>query len=172
MTAEHLFLLNGDGVVVSSFNYFMPTEEVVEELSLVFGTEPNNERYHGNHATGIRHIWDGLTLVGTNHASAPYRPEYWVLVTAESVHGVAIRTIDEIAVGDSAPELEAAYPDTSTRVVTGDEPERLDVLVGTIPLPDSAEYPGLDPTFSVLVIADDPAGVVTDFSAPWRNVGA
>jgi hypothetical protein len=172
ITAEVIELRSGDGAVVTTFDYFQPTAEVVEGLTEAFGAEPKVEQYQGNHAAGTRHSWEGFSLQEPDFVEPPYYPEHWLLVTAESAHGVDVRTIDGIAVGDPAPELEAAYPASSKRVVAGDKPERLDILVGAIPLPDPEETPGSDRTFSVFVSADDPAGAVTSIRAPSPNFGA
>jgi hypothetical protein len=166
ITAEVIEFHSSDGAVVTTFDYFQPTQEVVDGLTEAFGTEPMVEQYQGNHAAGTRHSWEGFSLQEPDFVEPPYYPEQWVLVTAESAHGVDVRTIDGIAVGDPAPELEAAYLGSSKRVIAADKPERLDVFVGTVPLPDPER------TFSVFVSADDPAGAVTNFRAPSPNFGA
>ena len=51
--------------------------------------------------------------------------------------------------------------------------ERLDVMLGTIDLPQEASYPANEPqrTFSVWVSTTDPAGSVDTIAAPWPNFG-
>jgi hypothetical protein len=51
--------------------------------------------------------------------------------------------------------------------------ERLDVMLGTIELPQDASYPANEPqrTFSVWVSTTDPAGSVDTLAAPWPNFG-
>ncbi len=171
ITAERIELYNDESALVRSFDYFQPTEEVVAGLTEVFGTAPTAENYSGAHAAGVRHAWDGFHLMEPNHDEPPYWPNHWVLVTAPATHGVSVHTLDGIAVGDSAPELEAAYPDTSNRVKVYDKPERLDVRVGIVALPDPAGEPEAEKEFSVYVSADDPAATVTDFRAPAPNFG-
>ncbi len=94
-----------------------------------------------------------------------------MLVAAPDVNGVSVRTVDGIAVGDSAPRLEAAYPETASRVAVS-ESERLDVYVGVTELPPMDDSADFVPTFSVFITAEDPEGTVTDFRAPSPNWGA
>lgn len=172
VTAETIKLHNGDGVVVSTFDYFQPAEDVIAGLTAAFGASPTSAPYRVTHAAGIKYSWDGFDLHDEEvPTEVPHSTNYWVLVAAPDVNGVSVRTVDGIAVGDSAPELEAAYPETATRV-TVSESERLDVYVGVTELPPMDDSADFVPTFSVFIIAEDPEGTVTDFRAPSPNWGA
>lgn len=174
VTAEAVELRDSAGAVVASLDYFESATEAREELTQAFGAEPTSEDYRSNHAAGTMYSWDGFYLADTTlpPTNAPYEPDYWVRVTSPTVNGVHVHTLDGIEPGDPAPELEAKYRDSSTRVKVDGKPERLDVFVGSIELPPrDGSAPG-DLTLSVMISAQDPAGTVTDFRAPSANFGA
>jgi len=172
ITAEVIEFHDRDGAVVSTFDYFQPTEEVLYALTEVFGTAPVSEPYKHNHGSGIGHTWDGFHLTDPSYASAPYAPSHFVGVTAESVHGVHVRTIDGIAIGDSAPEVEAAHPHESERFTYPNGVELLQIFVGTVRLPDQEAAAGVEHNFTVGIYMDNPDGVVINIGAPTPNFGA
>lgn len=157
---------------MSTFDYFQPTEEVLEALTEVFGTAPVSEPYKHNHGSGIGHSWEGFSLTDPSYAMAPYDPSHWVGVTAESVNGVHVRTIDGIAIGDSAAEVEAAHPHESERFTYPNGVELLQIFVGAIRLPDREAVAGVEHEFSVGIYTDNPDGVVINIGAPTANFGA
>jgi hypothetical protein len=102
-----------------------------------------------------------------------YEPEYRVSVTSAELNGVLLSTVGGVQVGDSASDLESSFPGEASRSVVKGGTERLDVMLGTIDLPQEASYPANEPqrTFSVWVSTTDPAGSVDTLAAPWPNFG-
>lgn len=159
-----------------SLSYFEQTQNAIDALSHAFGAEPTVGVWEGGIESypGATYTWPGLEIVDSEWPTlAPTSPEYRVTLTAAESHGVSLETVDGVRVGDSAADLESAYPDTATRISVGDTPERLDVLLGTIILPHADDYPTMDGqlTFSVHVAANDPSGSVDTIAAPMPNFG-
>jgi hypothetical protein len=166
-------LANSDGST-TSLNYFNPTQEALDALTIALGTAPASERYAPElePGPGITYTWPGLVITDPDApVEAPLYPDYWITVTAPTVSGVEVETVDGIQVGDSAPAVEAAYPDQSSRISVADGPERLDVSVDTIELPPTEEVASSDLTFSVWLIAPDPTTVIAEMRAPAGNFG-
>ncbi|MCI4659322.1 hypothetical protein [Cryobacterium zhongshanensis] len=195
ISATSLELRDDSGQTLATFGYFQPANEVVAGLSAAFGSPPITEDYaseHNEQHPGTRYVWGNAYVedpgLGLNPYTkgdfvftdedpvgvAPYEPNTFVLVAADTVNGIHISTVDGIAVGDSAAELEARYPDTSFRYPH--QPE-LDIGVGFVPLPPSNTYAGYESyagsqlTFSVQLSAPDPLGPITVFRAPSANWG-
>jgi hypothetical protein len=157
-----------------TFSYFDAAQTTIDALTDAFGAAPDvadvvPELEPGPSTT---YTWPGVVVTDPDApASAPFDPEYWIAVTAPSLNNVDLQTIDGIRVGDPAPALEAAYPDAATRISVGDGPERLDVHVDTVGLPARDGFEAGELTFTVWLVAPDPAGAITEFRAPSPNFG-
>lgn len=175
VTAESITVTAEDGTELAVFDYFEPTDQVVEGLTDVFGIEPTDERFEGalDMPSGTIWNWDGFELTDTDpEGDPPLWPNHSVRVTMPEVAGVTVETVDGVRVGDDAQTIEARYPDTSGRFTVGDEPERLDVFLGAIPLPKEGENSDGNYEFSVWLIAADPSAAISEFRAPSPNFGA
>lgn len=175
VSAEAIDVTSSDGTTWS-LSYFEQTENAISALTSAFGAAPTVGVWEGGIEShpGSTYTWPGLELLDTEWPTvAPTSPEYSVTLTAAEFNGVTLETVDGVQVGDSAADLESAYPDNATRISVGGTPERLDVLLGTIVLPHSDDYPDNDGqlTFSVRVAADDPSGSVDTIGAPSPNFG-
>jgi hypothetical protein len=174
VTAESITVASDDGSPLAEFDYFQPTDEVVDGLTEAFGVEPTDERFEGAIEAPPATVWtwDGFELRDPDPAGEPpFWVNHWVRVGAAEVNGVAVETVDGVRVGDDAQTIEARYPDTSDRVTAGDEPERLDVYLGAIPLPQEGENSDGNYEFSVWLIAKDPSAEISEFRAPSPNFG-
>ncbi|GAA1693740.1 hypothetical protein GCM10009808_08580 [Microbacterium sediminicola] len=171
-TAESIDFLNADGDEIDSLTYFDSTSAAVAWLTDALGA-PSVSSYEGGAEAwpGTLYDWNGLELLDPDsNAEWPWRPEYWVAVTTASVNGVSILTVDGVRVGDSAPELEARFPDNSSRITVSGYPERLDIRIGEVPAdPDDPAYDGMN--YAVWLIAPDPATLITEFRTPSPNFG-
>lgn len=175
VTAAAIEVRDVNGDLVASYDYFQPTSDVVAGLTTAFGREATASRKAGGNHTppSTLHEWGGFQLVDTDTpGSPPYSSNHWVIVSSAAENGVDIRTVGGIAVGDNAAALEAAHAETSDRLTVTGLPERLDIYVGQVPLPEMTPGSGEALTFSVWLIAPDPAGAITEFRAPSPNFGA
>lgn len=171
VSAESIELRDASGNRLSTFDYFQPASEVVAGLSQALGSAPILENLEGHNDVppSTSYNWGGFVLNDpSTGGTPPYSSNTWVRVSSMAVNGVGISTVDGIAVGDSAAELEARYPDTSFRFPLGG----LNIGVGFVPLPPSDEAPGTDRTFSVQLVAPDPLGPITQLTTPSPNWGA
>lgn len=180
VTAKAVSVLGSDGSTAATFDYFAPVSSAVEELSEVFGTEPAFAHHPGsyNRPPFTTYEWDGLVLNDPEGpADAPFSNAWMIIVTARDVAGTAVDTAEGVRIGDSAPALEAAFPESWSRVECCGAPERTDFRLGAEPVDASAEelaaYVGGDFEgpfeFAVWLMAADPAATVTEFRAPSPN---
>ena len=161
ITAERIEILNDAGFLAESFTYFQPTPTVVARLTAAFGVEPVTTAHEGG--ASVDYAWDGFRIGTDGKGQAPFDAESVVVVTAATVHGLAIGTVDGIRVGDPAAPLEEAHRDTANRwQFQGGE--RLDLPVGVVAIPSDDGR-----TFAVQVSAVPADGVVTGFLAPHKN---
>jgi hypothetical protein len=168
----------GDGTVLAAFDYFQPTAEVVSGLSRYLG-EPTDTWFEGRgHAPpAVMHDWGGLRLGDTVPAGrAPYDAEHWARVTSNDANGLSLIAQGGIAIGDATPEIEA---DAGTDEVhrwtdpsTGKNLVSFRVAIAELPPWPDASGDDWTPSFGVMVVGDDDAGVVTSFVAPSANFGA
>ena len=184
VTAESMAVLMSDGFTGATFDYFEPADLAVEGLTDVLGAAPTTTQEPGNPDDGsfTLHEWDGVAIWDLDRpASAPFRSDWTMLLTAPTAGGVALETVDGVQVGDSASALEAAYPDQFTHVECCGQPERTDFRIGAKPIEATeqqlAEIRGelpeeTSPEFAVWVLAADSAGAVTRILAPSPNFGA
>ena len=168
--------INSRDTSVDGFSYFLPTAGTVDALTAVFGEEPTVGILDAGIESypGVTYTWPGIEIIDSDFPSDPvYEPEYRVSVTSAELNGVLLTTVGGVQVGDSTSDLESSFPGEASRSVVNGGAERLDVMLGTIDLPQEASYPANEPqrTFSVWVSTTDPAGSVDTIAAPWPNFG-
>ncbi|TFC85947.1 hypothetical protein E3T28_15745 [Cryobacterium sinapicolor] len=174
VSATSIELRDASGKTLSTFDYFQPASEVVAGLSQALGSAPILDNFEGRNDVPptTRYEWGGFLLNDPlTGGMPPFSSNTWVRVSSEAVNGVRISTVDGIAVGDSAADLEARYPDTSFRHPLAGQSE-LHIGVGFVPLPPSDDYVGSELTFSVQLFARDPLGPITQLTTPSPNWGA
>ncbi|MFC0680911.1 hypothetical protein ACFFGH_24035 [Lysobacter korlensis] len=171
VTAESIAVTADDGIGIATFDYFQPTDDLVVGLTEIFGFEPMKQRF-GNQTSWD---WGGFFLLDNDGpGDPPLYTNHFVQVTVPAVGEAEIETVDGIQVGDEAATIERRYPDQAHRVTAGDQPERLDVYVGAVPLPATGDDPpGANGRyeFSVALIAWDPDGTISEYRAPSPNFG-
>ena len=169
-----------DGTTGAAFEYFEPVSGAVKGLSDAIGSEPAVADHPGsyNHAPYTTYDWDGLVLNDPDAAAEePFSTDRSITVSAPEVAGIPVDTVEGVRVGHSAPALEAAFPESWTRLKCCGAPERTDFRLGAEPVDATAQqveaYTGgtLDGPFefAVWLIAADPAATVTEFRAPSPN---
>lgn len=180
VSATSIELRDASGKPQSTFDYFQPASEVVAGLSQALGSAPILVNFEGRNDTPptTRYKWDDFVLNDPlTGGMPPFSSNTWVRVSAEFVNGVRISTVDGIAVGDNAAELEARYPDTSDRYPLAGQPA-LHIGVGFVPFSPSDTYAGYEAyagselTFSVQLFAPDPLGLITQLTTPSPSWGA
>ncbi|MGY4856491.1 hypothetical protein [Cryobacterium sp. AP23] len=159
---------------MDGFSYFVPTADTVDALSTVFGEAPTEGVWAGGIESypGVTYTWPGFEIIDSDVPTVPEeQPEYRVSVTAGELNGVVLEAVDGVQVGDSAADLEAAYPDQATRVSVNGGAERLDVWLGAINVaqPPVDSETDLQRTFSVRVSAATPSGPIDTIDAPTPN---
>lgn len=172
---------DASGKALSSFDYFQPPDELVSALTMALGSAPIVSTWGEDEKhSGITHAWGDFALHDFNRVADGERrncPNSTFSVLAEAVNGVHISTVDGIAVGDNAAELESRYPDSSWHSAPlGDpqgEPVELHIAVGHVSLTPCEESGGnSDRTYSVRLDAPDPLGPITGFGVPSVDSGA
>ena len=175
--SEHITVLADDASELARFDYFQPTHEVVAGLSSYLGAPVDTWfEGHGEAPPATYHEWGGLRLVDTvPEGEAPFYPEHWVRVTSTDANGLFLSTADGVAVGDDVEVLIPAADDLYRWTTPETGAAMVSFRIDLIELPD---LPGADPnsswspSFGVVVVGDDAAGVVTFLSAPSANFGA
>ena len=173
--AETLDITSADDTSVS-VSYFEPTDGAVDALSAVLGSDPAVGVWEGGIESypGVTYTWPGVQIIDDEFPMLePINPEFRVVLTSAECSQVTLAAVDGIQVGDSAADLEAAYPEAAARVSVDGGSERLDVYLGTVALAASAGDADSNEqrTFSVWVSAEDPSGYVDRISAPAANFG-
>lgn len=127
----------------------------------------------------LEHNWDGF-LLGERNTSGdsntpgepPYAPVTTVWVTAPSVRGVIVDTVDHARVGDDVLALPADDPAFAEHYSVPYQPDRTYFHMGTIALPDDqARFgaSGSNLSYSVVVTSTAGEGVVSRIIAPVSN---
>ena len=170
VTAEGLSVLDADGGDLARFDFYDPSAEVVDALTVHLG-EPSIDTSLGDGTSGpAEYEWEGFRLVdlagpGDETAAAT---DYMVVAESSAVGDVRIETtegaavgssIDEVVVGDGESVTELEDPDTGAAVNI--------VRVGLTDLPPVAGQDGLN--VGVQITAHD--GIVIALAAPVGNFG-
>ena len=180
ITASSVSVLLSDGSTGETFDYFEPVSGAVDGIRDAIGAEPAVEDHAGsyNHPPFTTYDWNGLVLKDPEGAAEePFSGDWSIAVTASEVDGISVDTVEGVRVGDSAPALEAAFPDSWNRVECCGAPERTDFRLGAEPADatseETAAYAGATFEgpfeFAVWLIAADPAATITEFRAPSPN---
>lgn len=178
ISAEAIAVLDADGAMIVSFDYFQPTADVVAGLSEHLGA-PVDSPYEGGLESppGVNHDWGGLRLIDNDApVSAPYYGDHWVIVTGPDANGLPVGT--PAGVGSTGG---VHVGDALSGVTIGAEPpvETTDSLegrplayfrVGLLPLPPGGEY-GDAPNLGITVVGHTDTDTVDRFIAPSRNWG-
>ncbi|SIN85099.1 hypothetical protein SAMN05443544_1355 [Agromyces cerinus subsp. cerinus] len=172
-------MLDADGGVLASFDYFQPTTEVVAGLTEYLG-EPVDTPNPGSieSSPGVDHEWGGLRLYDTDTPGTPPEiPNHSVFVTGPTAGPLPIGT----AAGVGAPSgLHVGDPGTSVTVgiesageYTNPTTGRTVVLsrVGLIELPPHPAAPTEPRNFAVIVHSYTDTGLIEQLIAPSANFG-
>lgn len=95
-------LVDASGTILEELGFDAPAANVVASLTTAFGLAPTESDQPGGLEAFAAHIyeWPGFTLFDENRtADKAVWYDYTVLVTAESVNGVVVRTPTGISVG-------------------------------------------------------------------------
>jgi hypothetical protein len=165
---------NGD--VLGEFTYDTPAPMVVEAFTEWFGFEPTPHEIRRGEATdafaGTVYDWEGFTIAWRGGwdddptSGRDAKPELLLISassSASTVRDVSIATIDRIAVGQDAIDLEAQHPDSSERLINHDGAEILRIWTACVAI-DLEGY--LDPQDCV-ISTSRPIGEISSISAPY-----
>ena len=170
VTAEGLSVLDADDGELARFDFYDPSAEVVDALTVHLG-EPSVDTSLGDGTSGpVEYAWEGFRLVdlagpGDETAAAT---DYMVVAESSTVGDVRVETtegaavgssIDDVVVGDGESVTELEDPDTGAAVSI--------VRVGLTDLPPVAGQDGLN--VGVQITAHD--GIVIALAAPVGNFG-
>jgi len=162
------------GEAVATFDYAQPASEVLPALSAALGGTPISGTWGDERHPYLSYTWGDLVLRDYDRDNWPGElncPNSSFQVSAEAVNGVRISTVDDIAVGDNAAELDAQYPNSS-RLTSGPEGEELRFSLDEVDVPFCSSAGGSGWTASVILVAEDPLGPITYFTTPSVDSGA
>lgn len=154
-------VLDAGGGSLFAATYRDPLDDVVAGLETVLGAAPVEGTDPGNieRAPYDIYTWDGLRL------GADPAPDvtFDVRATGDATGGVEVRTPEGVTIGTDTGTVRSTYPDTYESY-----PE-FDIARGPAVVVDET----LDPprTFSVFVLLNAPATVVTRIAAPADSHG-
>ena len=169
VSTEHLEVVDDDGAVLASYDYFQPPAEVVDGLTAYLG-EPVDTEFEGYKEAppSTYHDWGGLRLIDTEPpASPPATPEHWVRITGPDANGVALRAFDGSAVGGPITAVEGEISDSTNASTTGIVYRM--VRIGIVPI-ESTPNEG-DRNFAVAIDGPLEADVIESMHAPSANFG-
>ncbi|MBG6053671.1 hypothetical protein IWX81_000061 [Salinibacterium sp. CAN_S4] len=177
--ADSITVTDSEGNVVDAVDFFTPPDEIIRVLTNAFGVSPETVREgpcNCDRSSDTAHNWDGFVLFdattfgrsGDQPGVRPYDTVAGVSITAASVNGVQVDTVDGVMVGDDAAPLAANYPIiTRPNYLNPDQPDESQVSFGTVPLPDDSYNTGL--SFSVHAFWTSGEGVITRITTPINN---
>ena len=161
-------LTSSDESVVS-FSYYDPIEGVVGALTAAFGEDPVVGRETPTVEPGPQTLydWPGLRIVDEDWpASAPLDSNFSVELTAPTLNGVSLATVEGIRIGD--PALPLAEQNSNS----GTAEDGFAVYIGLIDIPRSDANARDGSSISVSVWTDNPERTITSISAPSKHYGA
>lgn len=167
--AQHIAVMSTSGEPMGSFDYFQDPADVIAALSEYFDASPTSqgvydglpgyEKYEGEPFT--RYSWEGFALDDVDwETDGVYYENYRVEVTAHSINGVTITTVDGISVGDDADAIAEKYGVTALDFANG---SRYYLGIGEVPLPPMVNT---DPLSYGISVVGDAGGAITSISAP------
>ncbi|MFD6054387.1 hypothetical protein [Agromyces sp. NPDC060279] len=169
VSAEHFQVVDADGGVLASYDYFQPTAEVVAGLTGYLG-EPVDTEFEGHNDAprATYHDWGGLRLVDTaTTASPPTIPEHWVRLTSTDANGLALRAFDGSTVGGSIANVEGEISDYTN---PNDGIVYRTVRIGIVPIETTPD--GFEQNFAVSVHGEVAEDKILFIIAPSPNFGA
>ena len=162
-------LLRNDGTIAGSFTYFQPAAEVVAALTSAFGAEPTVEDIQPYEGYGYtRYDWNGFAVEDSVQPSdGAYYVDFRVNASVASLNGVALRTVDTIAVGRDTAAVESAHPEHVTRATPPNiGVETSFIEVDTRVLPDYVEGGHSTPASFFVTVIGPVGGAVERIYAP------
>ena len=167
--AQHIAVMSTSGEPMATFDYFQDPAAVIAALSGYFAASPTSqgvydglpgyEKYEAEPFT--RYSWEGFALDDVDwETDGIYYENYRVEVTAHSINGVTITTVDGISVEDDADALAATY---GLEALNFDDGGRYYLDIGEVPLPPLENAGPL--SFEVVVLGYA-GSTVTSFRAP------
>ncbi|GAA2465196.1 hypothetical protein [Agromyces soli] len=169
VSAEHFQVVDADGGVLASYDYFQPTAEVVAGLTGYLG-EPVDTEFEGHNDAprATYHDWGGLRLVDTAMpASPPTISEHWVRITSTDANGLALRAFDGSTVGGSIANVEGEISDYTN---PNDGIAYRTVRIGIVPIETTPD--GFEQNFAVAVHGEVAEDRILFIIAPSPNFGA
>lgn len=175
ISTETIIVLDEHGTTLAEFDFFQPTQEVVDGLSVYLG-EPVDTPFEGRNdmPSAIYHDWGGLRLVdSTPPATPPYDPEHWLMVTGAEANGLDVVGPGETRVGSPLDSSGASDIDEFTNPETGRTylSFRRD-LVELPPFPGNDPAVDALPSLGVRIGGYLDTGLVDRIIAPSPNFGA
>ena len=161
--------LTSSDASVLSFSYYDPIESVVGALTAAFGADPILGRETPSVEPGPQTLydWPGLRIVDQDWpALAPLDSNFSVVLTAPTLNGVSLATVEGIKIGDPA------LPLAEQNLNSGTAEAGFSVFIGRIDIPRSEANPRDGSSISVSVWTDNPERSITSISAPWEQYGA
>lgn len=156
---------DGSSEVIS---YFDDVAAAVSAVSAALGTDPAVEEVVPSEEPGpfTSYDWGGLTLAAPEaNTGEAYMYSFSVYVDASESNGVALKTADGNAVGDSAPEIAAAHPGAVSTYANDAGGTGWFLRTNIVPVPSADQYPD-DYNYGVELSAEDANGTLTAYVAP------
>jgi len=168
VSAEHLQVVDVDGGVLASYDYFQPTTEVVDGLTAYLGPPVDTAVEAGLETPpATYHEWGGLRLVDTKPAATPPTiPEHWVSITSPDANGIALRAFDDSSVGGSIAHVEG---ESNEYTNPSDGISYRTVRTGIVPIDTTPD--GYDRNFAVAIHGDVAEDAILFIIAPSANFG-
>ena len=167
--SQSITLLADDGSILQSFTYFEPVDGVLSAFTALFAAEPvveNIEPYEGYPYT--RYEWPGVSLNDSaQETDGVYYVNFRIEITTATLNGIALETVEGIAVGDDPLPLEAAHPDdVSYFTPPNTGVERFSILMDPLALPDFVDEWGTSEASFFVAVSGLVGGTVESIHTP------
>jgi hypothetical protein len=167
--SQSLTVLADDGTALQSFTYFDPAADVVAALATLFAADPEVEDvqpYEGYPFT--QYEWPGFSLNDSiQEPDGVYYVNFRIQITAATLNGIALETVEDISVGDDPLPIEAAHPDDVEHFTAPNiGHETFIVTVDRRALPDWVDDHGTQEVSFVVSVFGSVGGTVEHIYAP------
>ncbi|MFC3274573.1 hypothetical protein ACFOE1_09715 [Agromyces mediolanus] len=161
-------VVDDEGAVLASFDYFQATDEVVDGLTTLLGAPVDTTVEAGLETPAATyHDWGGLRLVDTvPPADPPTTPEHFVRLTSADANGVALRAFDGSAVGGPILNVQGEVSEYTNSI---DGLAYRAVRTGVLPIEPASD--GTERNFAVAVLGEVDADTITLIVSPSANFG-